>query len=241
MDRSIRRSCIIIIFFSFVMFAGNNEELFLRANKLYEAGEYDNALLSYESISQKGRAVFYNMGNCYFHKNDYPLAFVYWMRAEKDATAQEYAMIQYNKNYVLQKIGKNKDDTWLDKIKQLFESINLYMSIFSLQILIFLLWGLFLFLYHYGSLKRIRIFLVTSFLFIFTTMLFLHYEKNSISYGIITEQQAHLFSGPDKGLDIIGFVKYADHVIIKEVREGWYKIRYSDNSGWVEAEAIQIV
>ena|SRR5437762_4830035 len=241
MDRSIRRSCIIIIFFSFVIFAGNDEELFLRANKLYEAGEYDKALLSYESIPQKGRAVFYNMGNCYFHKNDYPQALVYWMRAEKGATSQEYAMIQYNKNYVLQKIGKNKEDLWLNKIKQLFESLNLYVSILSLQILIFLLWGIFLCLYYYGYLKKIRSFLLTSFLCILATMLFLHYEKNSTLCGVITEQQAYLFSGPDKGLDVIGFVKYADHVIIREVREGWYKIKYSDNSGWIEAEAIQIV
>src|SRR5579872_1125457 len=106
MVRTIRKSSIIFCFFSIFSFAGTDEELFLRANKMYETHEYDKALSLYDMISSKGRAVLYNMGNCYFYKNDYSHALACWMQAEKGACAQEYTAIQQNKKYVLQKLGK---------------------------------------------------------------------------------------------------------------------------------------
>jgi hypothetical protein len=53
-----------------ILNAQNDEEFFLRGNKHYEQKDYDNALCSYDMMNKKGRAVFYNMGNCYFYKDD---------------------------------------------------------------------------------------------------------------------------------------------------------------------------
>src|SRR5579872_4836188 len=140
MVRTIRKSCIIVCFLSFFAWAGNDEELFLRANKLYEAHDYDKALSSYEMIPHKGRAVLYNMGNCYFYKNDYPRALAYWSKAEKGATVQEKLAIDRNKHYVLEKLGKKNDYFFAQRMYELFEYSAFYVSFFCLQLLLLLVW-----------------------------------------------------------------------------------------------------
>lgn len=242
MVRTIRKSSIIFCFITFFAFAGNDEELFLRANKLYELHEYDKALSLYEMIPSKGRAVLYNMGNCYFHKNDYSQALIYWMRAEKGAGSGEYAAISHNKNYVLQKMGKKEDEHFLSRVKHFFDNAEPYISLFCLQLLFLLLWYFCIFFgYRYGRIKKIQLLLLMMSLFFIATMLWMQHLKKSTIVGVVTQKKAELLAGPDKGFDLIGFVNYADHIIIKETRKGWYKVRYSDNIGWVEADAIQII
>jgi tetratricopeptide (TPR) repeat protein len=86
MVRTIRKKYIIIFFIWTVtfasIFAGQAEELFLRGNKYYAEKDYNNALETYDMIDQKGCAVLYNMGNCYYRQENYPYALVYWARAE---------------------------------------------------------------------------------------------------------------------------------------------------------------
>ena len=112
MARSFRKNHIIVFLIMVLAVTTantqNDEEFFLRGNKFYEQKDYDNALSSYDMMSKKGRAVFYNMGNCYFHKDDYAQALVYWSRAENGATRQEHSAIERNKRRVLEIMGKDE-------------------------------------------------------------------------------------------------------------------------------------
>ena len=65
--------------------------------------------------------------------------------------------------------------------------------------------------------------------------------KNCTVSGIVVEKQPLLFVGPNKEFHTIGSLAAGNHVIVKEQREGWSKVRYSDKIGWIEAEAIQII
>jgi tetratricopeptide (TPR) repeat protein len=67
--------------FARTLSAQTAQELFLRANEQYRAGDFDTALATYQKISPKGAAVWYNMGNCAFQKNDQARATLYWQRA----------------------------------------------------------------------------------------------------------------------------------------------------------------
>src|SRR5437016_1843564 len=98
--------CVVPIIFA------SEEELFLRANKYYAEKDYNNALQTYDMISKKGSAVLYNMGNCYFHQQDYPYALVHWSRAEVGANNDEYNRIQHNKKRALCALGKQKEQPW---------------------------------------------------------------------------------------------------------------------------------
>ncbi len=71
-----------------------DQELFLRAKKLYMSGDVDQAAGVYSGIQKKNRAVFYNLGNCYYEQKEYPSALACWMRAQKGATKQEVDAIE---------------------------------------------------------------------------------------------------------------------------------------------------
>src|SRR5438876_682733 len=146
MDRVIRKASIVfycvtfVVTISFIAFAGNDEECFLRGNKLYESGNYDKALDAYQMIDSKGRAVLYNMGNCYYKKGDYSRALVFWSRAERRATAQEIAHIEQNKQHVFAKIGIHQADGWDDWLLSFFFSLIPYFSLLSLQLVFLMCW-----------------------------------------------------------------------------------------------------
>lgn len=224
------------------IFAGNEEELFLRANKLYQSHDYAQALSLYEMIHNKGRAVVYNMGNCYFFLHDYPNALLHWMRAEKGATAQEKKAIQQNKTNVLTKMGMIMPETFLDSIKRFLDHITSFVSLSFLQLLFLILWYLCIFfVLQYGKKKKnIAFFLLISLCCVGST-LFVEHKKKSTLWGLIMAQKAPVFSAPDEEFKTSITVSCPDCVRIREARKGWYKIQYSGTIGWVTADALAII
>ena len=248
MDRSFRKNSVamilvVIALISFSLSAGNDEELFLLGSKYYEQHDYDNALQSYSMMSNKGRAVLYNMGNCFCHKQEYAQALVYWLRSERGATLHESDLIAHNKQYVLKKIGKNNDDSFVQRIKKILNFIAFSFSLFFLQIFFLICWFLFLYL----AVKRKNFTAKVGFLLLFVfamnnaVLLSIRYRKNFVLDGIVVKKNSVLFTGPDKAFHCLSQVPYADRVAIKEVRQGWYKIQYADIIGWVEADVIEII
>lgn len=233
---------LLLVMVSTVLCAGNEEELFLRGNKYYQQHDYDNALISYELLQAKGRAVLYNMGNCYYHKNDYPQALAYWTRAQSGATNQELLTIERNKQHILKKLGKSVTKTFMQKVIELLQSTTFYISLFCLQILFLLCWYFILFLACRRSRVKKRVVgLLCIIILLVGATLRVEYNKQNTSSAIVTSQQAFVFAGPDKGFHSLCPLAYADTVVIKEKREGWYKIGYTGIIGWVEAGVIQIV
>lgn len=242
MDKSFRKWCIIFCFIAVYAQAGNDEEFFLRGNQLYEQHEYEKALSSYEMMSHKGRAVLYNMGNCYYHTHNYPQALVYWLRAERGATPYECRLIAQNKQQLAMKMGKSTDQSLVELMMGFINASMPYVSLLLLQIFFLLLW--YFFIFTTAKKNRVRKFL--SNVLLLTTLLVggvlgIYYLKHRTVFGVVVKQKAVLFSGPHEGFYAIGSVVCADHVVVKEQREGWYKIRYSGSIGWVKAEAIQII
>src|ERR1700722_3305000 len=83
--------------FNIIIFGnGNNQEIFLRAHKLYEQKEIEQAYALYQSIENKGSAVWYNMGNCNYKLGKFLEAYACWHQAKKNATAKEFQDILYN-------------------------------------------------------------------------------------------------------------------------------------------------
>jgi hypothetical protein len=231
-----------VCFISLSVCAGNDEELFLRGNKLYESRDYPKALESYAMMTHKGRAVMYNMGNCYYHTNDYPQALVYWTRAERGATPQEVALIEQNKQQLLQKMGKSEKHSYGDRLVRFLYSMIPFISLLSLQFVFLMCWYLFVICaYKNGRYKKLFLSICVLCVMLTGTLLWVYSKKHNNVYGVVKSQQVSIFSGPDKGFHSVGSVGLAEYVDVKEKREGWYKIGYSGTIGWVEAEAIQII
>jgi hypothetical protein len=245
MDRYFRKSYIIFLLFSLcslTLCAGSDEECFLRGNKLYENQEYKDALSSYEMVNKKGRAVLYNMGNCYYHLCDYPRAFLYWSRSERGALLSEIACARYNKQHVLEKLGRKKEEGFCARVLHFYDAVLIYFSLLALQILFLISWCMFLFVFYRNgrSKKLITVMLLLVVLFIgFGLRRCL--VKQSVKIGVVMKEKASLFAGPDNKFHVVCPLATVDCVEIKEEREGWYKVGYSGNIGWIEADVIQII
>ena len=237
-------SVIFVLFLSSAaVFAGNDEELFLRGNKYYENHEYDNALQSYDMMSKKGRAVLYNMGNCFYQKNEYPHALVYWSRAELGAMPHEYSIIASNKEHVLKKIGTHAEPYLWYKIKHFFDGLIPYCSLLLLQLFFLLCWYVLMYGVHKKQMRWARpgAAVLIFFIMMNALMLGVHYAQRGAQHAIVIKKDVQLFAGPDKGFYALSPIAYAGQVIVKETREGWHKVRYAGNIGWVEADVIQII
>lgn len=78
---------ILVLLFSFVAKAQQTaEQWFEQANAAYNAGNYDTALILYNNvISNELESVplYFNMGNTYYKKREYPMAIYYYEKALK--------------------------------------------------------------------------------------------------------------------------------------------------------------
>lgn len=226
--------------------AGNDEELFLRGNKYYAQGNYENALNAYDSICSKGYIVLYNMGNCFFHRDDYAQALVYWSRAQKGATPQMYQNIMQNKAIAFKKLGKQQPYTITDKLVKGVGFLSVYVSLLVLQIIFLIIWFVLMVLRRkkYSEmvrLKKITHISICFFMVIVGTILTVEYLYHDIGHAIVVKKEAKLLNGPDNAFQVISPLVYAEDVTIKEAREGWYKIQYADMLGWVEESVIKVI
>jgi hypothetical protein len=237
----VRAILVAFVFIATSVFAG--EECFLRGNKYYAEKDYDSALKEYHLINKKGPAVLYNMGNCFFHKEDYPQAFVHWSRAEVGANSNEYNRIQHNKQLALRKLGKEKTPSWWRSIVVFLQSKLFYISLLLLQLLFLLCWWLFILLMRKkktGAKKVVQS--MVSFCVVFLAMLLgMQYMQENTCAAMVVKKEAKLFAGPNTSFHVLSPVAYADRAHIKEAREGWYKIQYADMIGWVEEDVIQVI
>ena len=228
------------------MVPGNDEELFLHGNKYYAQHDYEKALDAYDVIENKGHAVLYNMGNCFFHTNDYAQALVYWSRAEKNATPQEYEYIVRNKEMALKKLGKQHNHALLYKLINGVRSLSPYVSLLVMQIIFLMCWWIFIFMRRkkyadMGSRKKIIHASMCIFIMIMGLILSIEYVCHDTERAIVVKKEAKLLNGPDNAFQMISSLAYAQDVRVKEAREGWYKIQYADMIGWVEADVIKII
>lgn len=246
MVRSFTKKYVIFLLCMFVVSTtntGSDEEFFLRGNKQYAHKNYDDAFASYEMVSKKGSAVYYNMGNCCFQKGDYAQALVYWSRAEVGATVTEYGLIVRNKEYVTHLLDKESNISAWQKIVALLQTLLPYVSLLLLQILFLLCWYLCLFLLRrqHIKLKKTIVSCVSIAMVLFGSLLHVHYAKQGKHEGVVVKKDAQLLVGPDKGFQALCPLAYARNVAVKEKRDGWYKIQYADMIGWVEADMVQII
>ena len=90
----------------------SSEEAFLSACKLYKAGDFDKACSLYEGISDKGSAVWHDLGNCYWYKQRYLDAFLAYKKAYKGAHWEDKIFIVQQQDLCLQKLSMKQTKTY---------------------------------------------------------------------------------------------------------------------------------
>ncbi|TET06545.1 tetratricopeptide repeat protein [Candidatus Dependentiae bacterium] len=232
-----------VLFVVFGLCSRDVEEIVLRAHKLYEQQNIDQALELYGSIEKKGSATWYNMGNCYYKLGNYLDALICWRRAERDATWYELSVIHHNLDQVYKVLGiqlSNRFKTSLYRFAQRYLS---FFSLYGWQLIFLLVWVLLLFLV--AQLVRNHNYFILSVLclitILFTGALYLKYEIDTTRYGIVIENDLIVYAGPDKEFHKLGSFARATEVTICEQQERWLKIQERGLIGWIFLEHVAII
>ena len=242
MDARIRKIFIIssISFFSFLVARVNNQETFLRANKLYQEKNWQDALDTYQMISEKGKSTWFNMGNCYYQLQDCPHAISCWKRSQFGATPQENEDICRNISLAHAYCGVQEPQTSFPFIIQY---VALKIPLFILQILFLIFWYSFFFFWIYGGRIPRRI-LVTFGAFIgallFGFLLIVYYHTVDNIKVIVCKKGCALYSGPNAEFDVLETIEPTEELSIQETRPGWLKVRsWKGTVGWVPHEVVE--
>jgi tetratricopeptide (TPR) repeat protein len=208
------------------------QELFLQANQWYEKKEYQKAAEFYEKIPKKSAAVWYNLGNCAYKNGNDLQALLYWQRAQKLGDSKTRNQSSYNISVITKKLSIPESNNIVQKLPPL-----------PLQILFFCTFGVFLVINRKLWLaKRFAMLLGMGLLVIGTGALtFAVYRVHTTAHGLIMHDESILYAGPDVHYHEIVQIPKGNQVIVKNKKNGWIKVSWSGQTGWMENSNIELI
>lgn len=217
------------------------QEYYLRAHALYNAKEYDQALNVYQTITDKGSATWYNMGNCAFRLGNYTQARVYWKRALRGADSKQRADTLHN----LQVLNKKQGIELVDASKFVDRGIQRMQGVPIVYLQMFFLvgWiGLWAYIKRWHTKERYLFFgllvLVNSFVGVALLYRFVHAQQRT---GIVVEQTVTLHAGPNNRYHTVGTIPAITECEVQEVCGEWCKVRSGQLRGWIKKECCELI
>lgn len=220
------------------------QELFLRANSLYEQGQFQQALTTYQAITPKGSAPWYNMGLCWHRLGNKGQALVCWRQAERTASIDESYRITQAINALVHTHEAEHTPDFFSSSLQLLRTYVRVIPPMIFQLLMVL--GLcLLFFYskwwYYGVHGKSLILGACCITVLCAAGMYLQYQERQGNRGVVVATCAPVYSGPDTQFHERGMLAQATEVAIHKTAGSWYKVAQGDTSGWVMADAIVVV
>ncbi len=243
-----KRLLFIFLLITQTFFAQNS---FKVANKLYQKGNFEAAITSYESIlkSKKQSAeLYYNLGNCYYKLNKVAPAIYNFEKAllldpnDKD--------IQNNLRFA-QKLQiddiKEVPKVGFNKLVQDFTAAYHYDTWAKMAVAFASLFLLFFLGYYFSKTTLLkRIFFASMFLGLIAIVMSIAaavFEKNTYENdkpAIVFSEIVPVKTEPKQDAPDAFVLHEGTKVYVQEILENWKKIELSDGTkGWIEASAIK--
>lgn len=229
---------ILVLFLNVSQSNATVQEQFLEANLAYKNSDFKKALSLYQALENKGAAVWYNMGNCWYNVGTYSKALVCWKKALKYGGAQWHERIEHNCQRAYEKLGIAVSPS---SFSMLCSRINRY-SLFMWQLLFLVLLSLFcgLAMHLYG--KKPLFILVVPFCLIGMSgvCLAIKYQAASQIQAIV-HHECPVVAGTDERFSKIGTLITGQEVRVKSEKDRWCKIESNDHMGWTLMENIEYI
>ncbi len=225
--------------------------MFQLGNEEYEAGNYQEAVNSYQAVLAEGDLspeVYYNLGNCFYRMDDITNAIYHYERAlkldpgnekaehnlslcysqtvDKVEPLPEFALTTWYKKMAL----SQQTDTWA-----LFFVIALFISLVSVA-------GF----YYVRSVGMKRtLFFGGGIMFILSgILLLLAFSNRSIlhdsKHGIVFEPSVTIYSAPTENSEKLFILHEGTKVEVKAEKNDWREIMIANgNTGWVNQTAFK--
>jgi tetratricopeptide (TPR) repeat protein len=241
-------SIIIIFIFCFISISAQDLEM-ENAIKAYNNNDFDKAISIYKSILDKGKyssALYYNLGNNYFKKDDYGNAMLFYEKALKFDPNQKD--IQHNIYLTKRKIDSEiislPDfflNRWWQSLTNVFQTGVWTFLTYLFLILLVLSIGIYWFSLN-EKLKNL------SLVFIFVGAIFFIislFAANSSNNRIYNNRSAILIKGdkiyiaPDSRSELMYDLFPGEKVILLDSLNEWYKVKLLNKEiGWVNKNNI---
>jgi tetratricopeptide (TPR) repeat protein len=222
--------------------ASPSYETFLKGNEAYKKNNFEEALRLYESIPNPAPHVHYNMGNAHYKLHNYGKALLQWRRAEEHWGLFNRQDVASNIALVRKELGglEHKEQSAFASLtgtlRCLLNSIPLRDVQLSILIIAFLLL-LFRRFYHY-KFKLVFILFFFGKLVLLGNVLILKYSLSVTRYGVVTSQNASLYSGPSETYTNLGTIPQAYEVVIKKESDDYFKIQTRGKIAWASKQDV---
>lgn len=225
--------------------AVNHQELVLKANKAYGAGDFTKAAEIYKSVVDAGfesSYLYYNLGNAYYKLQDYPNAILFYERARKLDPGNED--IDFNLNVANTKISDKIEPVPELFYKRWIKGLVLFFPVDTWALLAVLLLGIamtgfvlylvtrILLLRKAGFWAGVVLFVASLFCLVFSWSGNRYLMSNET--GIIFTPTVTVKSSPDENSTDLFVVHEGTKVLLLDNINGWYEIKIANGSvGWL--------
>jgi len=241
----------IVLLFSLVVNAQTSNELFSKANNLYQNGKYSEAIELYTSIEKEelqSDDLFFNLGNCYYKLNKVAPSIYYYEKALKINPIHQDASfnLAFAKRMSIDVI-EELPQTFLQRFsstviqKLTFETWAIIAVLSSFLVAILFL------LYHFAYSSRKKLFYFNTSIFalfvLIITAFFSFHNYNTIQKNraaIIFVDKVEIKNAPSTSSDTVFELHEGTKVVILDELESWQKIKIADGKiGWIYAEDLK--
>ena len=227
------------------MHATTNQELFLRANKQYQSGYYDQALCQFTLITHKTSAVLYNMGLCSYQLGNYAHALWAFKQALRMATSRALMdATEHNLEHTYNALGKTVPTTFGAQIVRSVQRLTVGTTILQWQLILLMLMYILVALFVWRQRPRWRTAVLVAGAICCVGVFMVFAVKRtaaSVSAAIVVTKELPVCSGPYQDCHAQGTISYADEVTVLKTHKNWCKVRYGTIMGWVPQESILLL
>lgn len=247
------RYILLIFMITLNVFANEADNKFTEANRLYNEGNYEQAVQIYQDIVNNGyneSKVFYNLGNSFYKLEMIPQAILNYERALKadpDNEDAEFNLRLANVKTIdkIEEVPKVFYVQWYNDLLNSFSSTGLSLAS------TFFIWGaLVLFvlfvIVNNSGIKKITFALgILSIIIFISTTIFAVNDYNIEQHqkdAIIFSQSVYVKSSPDDaGTNLFMLHEGTKVEILDEVNQ-WKKVKIKNgNIGWIEPGSVEVI
>jgi len=213
--------------------------IFQRANNLYRAGKYADALQQYEQVSPKGTVTWQNMSTCHHALGNIPETIACLTRAQYGASYHELYHIDKKIAQLRASDGTPPEESWLAQFYNAMLHAVYAAPPMALQLIFLLLW--YMTLIPWIRRRRRPHFAQLALMALLAPAILATYTRQHTPLGIIATGGGSLYAGPDSCFRKLSTLTQGDSVVVRDKQKEWYKVCHANHTGWVPAQELLII
>ncbi len=241
----------IVLLFSLVVNAQTTDELFSKANNLYQNGKYSEAIELYTSIEKQGLKsddLFFNLGNCYYKLNKVAPSIFYYEKALKINPIHEDASfnLAFAKRMTIDVI-EDLPQTFLQRFSSNIIQKLPFETWAIIAVLTSFLASILFLLYHFSySSKKKLFYFNTSIIALFALVISVFFAFNNYDTvqknrtAIVFVDKVEIKNAPSTSSETVFELHEGTKVVILDELESWKKIKIVDGKiGWIYMDDLK--